>query len=32
MIYQKFILGTGDKLDKALLQGIGGVIFFTEKV
>ena len=32
MIYQKFILGTGDKLDKALLQGLGGVIFFTKDI
>lgn len=32
MIYQKFILGTGDKLDNALLQGLGGVIFFTKDI
>ena len=32
MIYQKFILGTGNKLDKALLQGFGGVIFFTKDI
>ena len=32
MIYQKFILGTGNKLDKALLQGLGGVIFFTKDI
>ncbi len=32
MIYQKFILGTGERLENALLQGLGGVIFFTKDI
>ncbi len=32
MIYQKFILGTGKYLDKALSKGLGGVIFFTRDI
>lgn len=32
MIYQKFILGTGKCLDKALSKGLGGVIFFTRDI
>ena len=32
LVYQKFILGTGEKLEKALLKGLGGVIFFTRDI
>ena len=32
MIYQKFILGTGNSLDNALKKGLGGVIFFTRDI
>ena len=32
MIYQKFILGTGEGLKNALLRGLGGVIFFTNDI
>ena len=32
LIYQKFILGTGDFLDDALGNGLGGVIFFTRDI
>jgi hypothetical protein len=32
LVYQKFILGTGEKLEEALLQGLGGVIFFTKDI
>ncbi len=32
MIYQKFILGTGNRLDNALKKGLGGVIFFTRDI
>lgn len=32
LIYQKFILGTGEYLDKALSKGLGGVIFFTRDI
>ncbi len=32
LIYQKFILGTGEGLDKALESGLGGVIFFTRDI
>ena len=31
LIYQKFILGTGD-LDSALAEGLGGVILFTKDI
>ena len=29
LVYQMFILGSGDCLDRALSKGLGGVIFFT---
>lgn len=32
LIYQMFILGTGDALDYALANGLGGVIFFTKDI
>jgi len=32
LIYQKFILGTGEYLDAALSKGLGGVIFFTHDI
>ena len=32
MIFKKFILGTGEYLDKALEKGLGGVIFFTRDI
>lgn len=32
LIYQMFILGTGDALDDALANGLGGVIFFTKDI
>lgn len=32
LIYQMFILGTGDALDSALAKGLGGVIFFTKDI
>ena len=32
IIYQKFILGTGNELDKALSRGLGGVILFTKDI
>lgn len=32
LIYQMFILGTGEKLDLALSKGVGGVIFFTRDI
>lgn len=32
LVYQKFILGTGQPLDKALSNGLGGVIFFTRDI
>ena len=32
LIYQKFILGTGDSLDYALQNNLGGVIFFTRDI
>lgn len=32
LIYQMFILGTGDNLDIALSKGLGGVIFFTRDI
>lgn len=32
LIYQKFILGTGEYLNKALSKGLGGVIFFTRDI
>lgn len=32
IIYQKFILGTGKRLDTALSKGLGGVIFFTRDI
>ena len=31
LVWQKFILGTGN-LDKALKNGLGGVIFFTKDI
>ena len=31
-VYQMFICGTGNYLDKALKQGLGGVIFFTRDI
>lgn len=32
LIYQMFILGTGEKLNYALFRGLGGVIFFTRDI
>ena len=32
LIYQMFILGTGKRLDEALANGLGGVIFFTRDI
>ena len=32
LIYQMFILGTGEALDEALKKGLGGVIFFTKDI
>lgn len=32
LVYQMFILGTGNKLDEALSKGLGGVIFFTRDI
>ena len=32
LIYQMFILGTGEYLDYALSKGLGGVIFFTRDI
>lgn len=32
LIYQMFILGTGEALDDALEHGLGGVIFFTKDI
>ncbi|MBR1776854.1 glycoside hydrolase family 3 protein [bacterium] len=32
IIFQKFILGTGEYLDDALNKGLGGVIFFTRDI
>ena len=32
MIYQMFILGTGENLDLALGKGLGGVIYFTRDI
>lgn len=32
LIFQKFIFGTGEYLDKALSKGLGGVIFFTRDI
>lgn len=32
LIYQMFILGTGDCLNHALSKGLGGVIFFTKDI
>lgn len=32
LIYQMFILGTGDALDSALAKGLSGVIFFTKDI
>lgn len=32
LVYQKFILGTGEFLDEALSKGLGGVIFFTKDI
>lgn len=31
-VYQMFILGTGEYLNKALSKGLGGVIFFTRDI
>ena len=32
LVYQMFIIGTGDALDEALSKGLGGVIFFTRDI
>ena len=32
LIYQMFILGTGEKLNYALKKDLGGVIFFTKDI
>ena len=32
LIFQMFILGTGEYLDEALSKGLGGVIFFTRDI
>lgn len=32
LIYQMFILGTGEYLEQALSKGLGGVIFFTRDI
>lgn len=32
LVYQKFILGTGEKLEEALSKGLGGIIFFTRDI
>ena len=32
MIYQMFILGIGEKIEHALKNGLGGVIFFTKDI
>ena len=32
LVYQMFILGTGDYLDESLAKGLGGVIFFTRDI
>ena len=32
LVYQMFILGTGEYLEKALKKGLGGVIFFTRDI
>lgn len=32
LVYQMFILGTGEYLGKALSKGLGGVIFFTRDI
>ncbi len=32
LVYQMFILGTGDYLKEALNKGLGGVIFFTKDI
>ena len=32
LVYQMFILGTGDYLNEALAKGLGGVIFFTRDI
>ena len=32
LVYQMFILGTGEYLEKALRKGLGGVIFFTRDI
>ena len=32
LIYQMFILGTGEALDESLKKGLGGVIFFTKDI
>ncbi len=32
LIYQMFILGTGEYLEEALKKGLGGVIFFTRDI
>ena len=32
LVYQMFILGTGEYLEKALSKGLGGVIFFTRDI
>ena len=32
LVYQMFILGTGELLESALQKGLGGVIFFTRDI
>ena len=32
LVYQMFILGTGEALDESLKKGLGGVIFFTKDI
>ena len=32
LVYQMFILGTGECLDESLKKGVGGVIFFTRDI
>lgn len=32
LVYQMFIIGTGEALDEALKKGLGGVIFFTKDI
>ena len=32
LVYQMFIIGTGEALDESLKKGLGGVIFFTKDI